>query len=69
MAGIATFPALIGQGKVKLEGDAQVLVRLQSLLVQFTPDFEILPVSKPAESVTPTENSFEQPEPADTSGG
>lgn len=69
MAGIATFPALIGEGKVKLEGDAQVLVRLQSLLVQFTPDFEILPGSKPAESVTPTENSFEQPEPADTSGG
>ncbi len=69
MGGQTTFDALILAGKAKLDGDRQPFDQLKSILVQFTPDFEIVPGTKPAQPVMPTENPFEQPEPADTSGG
>ncbi len=70
MAGIATFPALIGEGKVNLEGNPQVFQQFRSLLVEFTPDFEIMPGTKPAKAITAsTKDAFEQPQPATTSGG
>jgi hypothetical protein len=43
---------------------------LQSLLVQFTPDFEIMPGTKaPALALPPASKPFAQPQPADSSGG
>ncbi|OKH39794.1 hypothetical protein NIES2119_05275 [[Phormidium ambiguum] IAM M-71] len=70
MAGLSTFPALIGEGKAKLEGDSKVFEQLRSLLVQFTPDFEIMPGTKPAKAAISSEkDAFEQPEPANTAGG
>jgi alkyl sulfatase BDS1-like metallo-beta-lactamase superfamily hydrolase len=69
MGGQTTFDALILAGKAKFEGDRTPFDQLKGILVQFTPDFEIVPGTKPAQPVTPTENPFEQPQPADTSGG
>jgi alkyl sulfatase BDS1-like metallo-beta-lactamase superfamily hydrolase len=70
MAGLSTFPALIGEGKVKLEGNPKVFEQLQSFLVEFTPDFEIMPGTHPAKAATSYQKDvFEQPQPADTSGG
>lgn len=70
MAGLTTFPALIGEGNVKLEGDPKPFEQLRSLLVEFTPDFEIMPGTKPAKaSISPEKDAFAQPQPANTSGG
>ncbi|MBE9227986.1 MBL fold metallo-hydrolase [Phormidium sp. LEGE 05292] len=70
MAGLTTFPALIGEGKAKLEGDSKVFEQLRSLLVQFAPDFEIMPGTHPAKNAISSEkDAFEQPEPANTAGG
>lgn len=70
MAGLNTFPCLIAEGKVKLEGNPGVLEQLKSVLVEFTPDFDIMPGTKPAKMVSPSDKDvFEQPEPANTSGG
>lgn len=70
MSGQRTFPALVGEGKVKLEGDASLVQQLQDLLVQFSPEFEIMPGTLPA---TPPQTGdrelFEQPEPASSAGG
>ncbi|MGQ9873087.1 alkyl/aryl-sulfatase [Leptodesmis sp.] len=70
MAGLSTFPDLIGAGRVKLEGNPAVFEQLRSLLVEFTPDFEIMPGTHPAKAATSHQkDAFEQPQPADTSGG
>lgn len=70
IAGITTFPALINAGKATLEGDPKPFEQLRNLLVQFTPDFEIMPGTQPTNAVTlPEKDAFEQPEPANTSGG
>ncbi|GAB4373471.1 MAG: alkyl sulfatase dimerization domain-containing protein [Elainellaceae cyanobacterium] len=70
MAGLTTFPALIGAGKATLEGNPQPFEQLRSLLVEFTPDFEIMPGTKPAKAAIASEkDAFAQPEPANTSGG
>jgi alkyl sulfatase BDS1-like metallo-beta-lactamase superfamily hydrolase len=70
MAGIATFPTLLGEGKARLEGNSAVFEQLRSLLVEFTPDFEIMPGTKPETAPTASaKDAFEQPQPADTSGG
>jgi alkyl sulfatase BDS1-like metallo-beta-lactamase superfamily hydrolase len=70
MAGLTTFPALISTGKATLEGNPTVFEQLRSLLVEFTPDFEIMPGTHPAKTATlSNKDAFEQPQPADTSGG
>jgi alkyl sulfatase BDS1-like metallo-beta-lactamase superfamily hydrolase len=70
MAGLTTFPTLLGAGKARLEGDPTPFEQLRSILVEFTPDFEIMPGTKPAKANIPSEkDAFAQPEPANTSGG
>lgn len=70
MSGLVTFPELVQQGKVMLEGDAGIFAQLQSVLVQFSPDFEILPGTKAAAAAVSTEHdAFEQMEPASSAGG
>jgi alkyl sulfatase BDS1-like metallo-beta-lactamase superfamily hydrolase len=48
MMGQATFDDLIAAGKAKFEGDRTGFDQLRSILVPFTPDFEILPGTEPA---------------------
>jgi alkyl sulfatase BDS1-like metallo-beta-lactamase superfamily hydrolase len=43
MMGINTFEELIAAGKAKFQGDRKPFDQLNSILVVFTPDFEILP--------------------------
>jgi hypothetical protein len=50
MGGKATFDQLIAAGKAKFEDDRKPFDRLWSTLVQFTPDFELLPGTKPAKA-------------------
>jgi alkyl sulfatase BDS1-like metallo-beta-lactamase superfamily hydrolase len=47
MMGIASFDDLIKAGKAKFEGDRAGFDQLRSILVLFTPDFEILPGTAP----------------------
>jgi len=59
-----------GPGKAKFDGDRKPYDQLKGILVQFTPDFEMMPGTKPIKPVmSPGEDPFEQVEPADTSGG
>jgi alkyl sulfatase BDS1-like metallo-beta-lactamase superfamily hydrolase len=46
MLGQASFEEQVKTGKAKLEGNPQPLLQLMSILVQFTPDFEIMPGTK-----------------------
>lgn len=64
-----TFKTLIKSGKAKAEGDLRILDQLAETLVQFTPDFEIMPGTVPAKKpAKPVKNAYLQPQPADTSG-
>jgi alkyl sulfatase BDS1-like metallo-beta-lactamase superfamily hydrolase len=47
MMGVASFDDLIKAGKAKFEGDRAGFDQLRSILVPFTPDFEILPGTRP----------------------
>ena len=49
----ATFQQLAAAGKAKFEGDPAVFGRLQGMLVQFDPIFEILPGTKAAVAAGP----------------
>ncbi|MCU0524679.1 MAG: MBL fold metallo-hydrolase [Elainella sp. Prado103] len=70
MGGGITFQALISSGQAKLEGNPTVLKQLQSLLVQFTPDFEIMPGTHPVKgTILPEQDIFNQTEPASSAGG
>jgi alkyl sulfatase BDS1-like metallo-beta-lactamase superfamily hydrolase len=70
MSGISTFPDLAGEGKVKLEGDVSIIQKLQDVLVQFSPDFEIMPGTLPARQPQAGDRDlFEQPEPSSSAGG
>lgn len=70
MGGQATFDDLVAAGKAKLEGDRKVLDQLRGILVQFTPDFEMLPGTKPlAPAASPLKDPFQQTEPGNTAGG
>jgi len=70
MSGQSTFQALAAEGRAKLVGDATILQTLQDLLVEFTPDFELLPGTRSAPPVQAGERElFEQPEPASSAGG
>ena len=47
MMGVATFDDLIKAGKAKFDGNRAGFDQLRSILVPFTPDFEILPGTAP----------------------
>lgn len=71
MMGINTFDDLIASGKATFEGDRKPFEQLRSILVAFTPDFEILPGTVKPPKATPTDpNPFKLPNilPADSAG-
>jgi alkyl sulfatase BDS1-like metallo-beta-lactamase superfamily hydrolase len=53
MMGVASFDDLIKAGKAKFEGDRSGFDQLRSILVLFTPDFEILPGTAPKQRAVP----------------
>jgi alkyl sulfatase BDS1-like metallo-beta-lactamase superfamily hydrolase len=53
MMGRASFDDLIAQGKAKFVGDRSGFDRLRSILVPFTPDFEILPGTRAKQPMAP----------------
>jgi alkyl sulfatase BDS1-like metallo-beta-lactamase superfamily hydrolase len=70
MSGQSTLAALAAEGKAKLEGELGVVQQLQSVLVQFSADFELLPGTKARrQSAASAQEMFEQPEPASSAGG
>jgi len=69
MMGAVSFDDQIKAGKAKLKGDKKPYDQLKSILVQFTPDFELMPGTKPE---TPTKSDlkpFEQEASGSTIGG
>jgi len=58
MMGVASFDDLLASGKARFEGDRSGFDRLRSILVPFTPDFEILPGTA-AKAPTPSPKPFE----------
>ena len=58
MMGQASFDDLLASGKARFEGDRSGFDRLRSILVPFTPDFEILPGTA-GKVPTPAPNPFE----------
>ncbi|MFM7550795.1 MAG: alkyl sulfatase dimerization domain-containing protein, partial [Cyanobacteriota bacterium] len=70
MSGLSTFPILAGEGKVRLDGDASIIQKLQEVLVQFSSDFEIMPGTLLTRSPeTSDRDLFEQPEPFSSAVG
>jgi alkyl sulfatase BDS1-like metallo-beta-lactamase superfamily hydrolase len=70
MSGQSTLAALAAEGRAKLEGELGVVQQLQSVLVQFSADFELLPGTKARrQSAASAQEMFEQPEPASSAGG
>jgi linear primary-alkylsulfatase len=70
MMGSATFDDLIVNGKAKFEGNRRPFDQLRELLVQFTPDFEMMPGTKPVKAATPPAMApFEQADLARSDGG
>jgi alkyl sulfatase BDS1-like metallo-beta-lactamase superfamily hydrolase len=53
MMGLASFDDLIKDGRAKFEGDRSGFDQLRSVIVPFTPDFEILPGTAPQQRVEP----------------
>jgi len=53
MMGAASFDDLIKAGKAKFDGDRAGFDQLRSILVPFTPDFEILPGTAPKQRAAP----------------
>jgi alkyl sulfatase BDS1-like metallo-beta-lactamase superfamily hydrolase len=53
MMGVNTFDNLIAAGKARFEGDRRGFDQLRSILVPFTPDFEILPGTAPQKPIPP----------------
>jgi linear primary-alkylsulfatase len=68
MMGAASFDDLIADGKARLDGNKDVYEQLKSTLIQFELGFEIMPGTGGAD-LTPERGAFEQPTPANTSGG
>jgi alkyl sulfatase BDS1-like metallo-beta-lactamase superfamily hydrolase len=62
MMGVASFDDLIRAGKARFEGDRTGFDRLRSILVMFTPDFEIMPGTRPQKATTPPK-PFQAPTP------
>ncbi len=61
MMGARTFDDLLEAGKARFEGSREPFDRLRSLMVAFTPDFEMLPGTAPA-TAPPNGKPFEAPE-------
>jgi alkyl sulfatase BDS1-like metallo-beta-lactamase superfamily hydrolase len=53
MMGLASFDDLIKAGTASFEGDRTGFERLRSILIAFTPDFEILPGTAPKQRAEP----------------
>ncbi|MGZ8243961.1 alkyl/aryl-sulfatase [Methylomagnum sp.] len=53
----STFDDLIKAGKAKFDGDRKPFDQIRGLLVQFTPDFEILPGTAAAKTAQPQESN------------
>ena len=73
MTGTADFGQLVHEGFMQLSGEKAVADQLQTMLVQFTPDFEILPGTTPDGSnqgvdIDPAQ-PLRQAAPASTAGG
>jgi alkyl sulfatase BDS1-like metallo-beta-lactamase superfamily hydrolase len=60
MMGAVTLDAQIEAGKAKLEGDRKPFEQLKGMLVHFTPDFEMMPGTKPSQPAKSDHNPFEQ---------
>lgn len=70
MMGKATFDDMLANGKAKFDGSRKPYDQLKGILVQFSPDFELIPGTKIDKSAPPvTKEPFAQDMPADTSGG
>ncbi len=70
MMGKATFDDMLANGKAKFDGSRKPYDQLKDILVQFSPDFELIPGTKIDTSAPPvTKEPFAQDMPADTSGG
>jgi alkyl sulfatase BDS1-like metallo-beta-lactamase superfamily hydrolase len=59
MAGATTLEAQIKAGTARVEGDASILSKLASIMVDFDPRFEIMPGTKSLVSTTPHTGLFE----------
>ena len=59
MMGVATFDDLIKSGQAKLVGDARVFDQLRSVLGQFTPNFEMVPLTKNGSAASTSLKDFE----------
>lgn len=70
MGGQTTFDKLQSEGKVKFEGDRKVFDQLRGTLTVFTPDFELMPGTKPKKPapVKVNRDPFEAQEMAITAG-
>jgi alkyl sulfatase BDS1-like metallo-beta-lactamase superfamily hydrolase len=70
MAGKATLDEQIAKGKATLVGDRTAYDKLKGIVVQFSPDFEMMPGTKPAKpAAVPAINPFEQKEAGSSIGG
>jgi alkyl sulfatase BDS1-like metallo-beta-lactamase superfamily hydrolase len=70
MGGKATFESLLASGKAKFDGNRKPFDQLRSTLTAFTPDFEMMPGTKPVKAIAPAaKDPFEAHGVADTSGG
>ena len=54
MAGKATFDSLLTSGLAKFDGNRKPFDQLRSTLTVFTPDFELMPGTKPAKTTPPS---------------
>ena len=68
---LGTIDDLVAAGEARLEGDRKAFDQLRSaLVVGFTPDFELLPGTKPTAAAQPAvHDPLQAGEPADASGG
>lgn len=71
MGGKSTLDDQVAKGKCKLDGDRKSIDQLRSILTQFTPDFELMPGTKPAKPAETPEakDPFVQDEPGNSAGG
>jgi alkyl sulfatase BDS1-like metallo-beta-lactamase superfamily hydrolase len=69
MMGAVSFDEQIKTGKAKLVGDRKHYEQLKTMLVHFTPDFEMMPGTKPVKPAESTMNPFEQDSLGNTDGG
>ena len=68
MMGAIKFDEQIKAGKATLKGDKKPYEMLKTMLVHFTPYFEMMPGTKGKPSKSDL-NTFEQEDPGSTAGG